>query len=196
MKLSHALAATAAGFAVLTSVGNAPANAAGFQLSGRFASTSSGSGIVTQLENGSFDGTYSFSGQASPSSPLLSFLINLRDASNNIVTTFNSAVPFETGTIAYSNNINSLTFSNGTSAGLTMLNVLFSGNSPGVGVGNTGGYLRLEYGQTFQIGGIGITSVTSTPVPEPLTVGGTMIAAGVGVALKKKAAAQKVGQKA
>ncbi|WP_017654364.1 PEP-CTERM sorting domain-containing protein [Fortiea contorta] len=203
MKLLRSLAAAAASFALLASVGNASAKAADFSLSGRFASTAvnNSTALPVQLQNGSFDGTYSYSGgavSAGSQASLSSWLINLRNASNTILKTYSSSLA---GNIAGINgkpsgsNSDFLIFSDSD----TQLQLAFPTGF--VGIGNLTTNNTFSSGEfTFNAAGnannfIGAISATSTPVPEPLTVGGTLVAAGVGMALKKKAAAQKATQK-
>jgi hypothetical protein len=207
MKLVRFLAAAAASFAVLASVGTTPAKAANFSLSGRFAPTAvtGSTGLTVQLQNGSFDGTYSYSGgdvPAGSSASLSSWLINLRNASNTILKTYSSSVAGNAASIfgqPSGSNTNFLLFFDSNS----QLQLAFPTDFAGIGnltTNNTFPSAMFTYfpnrtaSNRTTTGMLNATSATS--VPEPLTVGGTMIAAGVGMALKKKAAAQKVGQKA
>lgn len=190
MKLVQILASIVAGFAMLASVGSASASAAEFNLSGTFAPTDADG--TTGLAGGSFNGTYSYSGGAVPSggvNVLSSFSINLLNASNTVVDTFNSNTNGDLGEIAGnpSNSGSDLLFFT-TFDNDTFLELAFPIGFQGVG--------NLTTNNTFVIaflsnpGFIYVTSASSTPVPqavpEPSTIAGTIAAGAVLMAARLK----------
>lgn len=201
MKLVQILASIVAGFAMLASVGSASASAAEFNLSGTFAPTDADG--TTGLAGGSFNGTFSYSGGAVPTDSvnnLSSFSINLLNASNTVVDTFNSNTNGDVGEIAGnpSNSGSDLLFFT-TFDNDTFLELAFPIGFQGVG--------NLTTNNTFVIaflsnpGFIYVTSASSTlisqSVPEPSMIAGT-IAAGAGLmaARLKKSKKRKAFQAA
>ncbi|MBN3945055.1 MAG: PEP-CTERM sorting domain-containing protein [Nostoc sp. NMS7] len=182
MKLVQMLASIVTGFAMLATVGSGSASALEFNLFGRFAPADAFG--TTGVANGSFNGTFSYSGGAVPTNGinyLSSFSINILNASNMVVDTFNS------------NSNVGIIFGNPINSGSDILNFNFY---------EKGTYLQLAFPKGFEgtgnltknnhyasyfggfeagIGGfdaglpvIYVASASSTPipqaVPEPLTI--------------------------
>lgn len=198
-KLSQATASVALGFAAVAALETAPANAVQlktFNLFGTFASqTQSGSGgRAANLVNGSFDGTYTIDVDQLPANSegtlLRSWNVNLRSAANTTLTTLSNLLPGSLATIA-SNSI------------LPGDNLIFNGND------TSGGFLALSFNSGFTGTGtavpfdndngqpvvgllaidsdlISVTSTSSTPVPEPITMSGMILGSAIGLVMKLK----------
>jgi hypothetical protein len=198
-KLSQATAVSALGLAMLASVGNAPAHAATlttFNISGQFApqAISGSTGVTVALQNGTFDGTYTVDVAQLPTATrvnLTSWLVNVRDASNNILRTFSSSLTGHTGQVMQ----NSLLFTNdiGTNESevTESLGLSFPSGFTGLpsAIASSGRFSSvLDINNILIAGRLSITSatVTPTPVPEPLSTAGIAVAGAMGLWMKRK----------
>ncbi|MCC5639613.1 PEP-CTERM sorting domain-containing protein [Nostoc sp. CHAB 5844] len=192
-KLSQATAVTALGIAMLAAVGNAPAQAATlttFNFSGQFESLAlpGSSGVSVALQNGSFDGTYTVDVAQLPTATqvnLSSWLVNVRDASNNILKTFSSAIAGNTG-IAVNDGLRFTNFvAAATGQETASLGVEFTPGFTGApGNGPSGGlFSSVKFTNTIIAGQIPIRSAS---VPEPVSTAGIAVAGAMGLWMKRK----------
>lgn len=190
-KLSQATAVTALGVAMLTSVGNAPAHAVNlqsFNLSGQFASQAlnGSTGIAVDLQDGSFDGNYTVDVDLLPTSSqvsLTSWIINLRDTSNNILKTFSSSTIGNTGLVVNDGLLFTNTIASSTGQETASLGLVFAPGftSPAIGLSD-----GLFSSVTFKQGNIVSGQLPIKPVPEPLSTTGVAVAGAMGLWLKRK----------
>ncbi|WP_190683104.1 PEP-CTERM sorting domain-containing protein [Nostoc sp. FACHB-110] len=193
-KLSQATAVTALGVAMLASVGSTSAHAATFKtftISGNFKPQAAigSTGIAVSLQGGTFDGTYTVDIDKLPTStqvPLTSWLINLRDTSNNILRQFSNTFVGNTGQVVG----NSLKFTNSIGAGdgesTESLGLTFPSGftgSPATGITDGRFSQVVDLGYVFSGGRLG---VKPSPVPEPLATTGIAVAGAMGLWLKRK----------
>ncbi|MBD2448388.1 PEP-CTERM sorting domain-containing protein [Nostoc sp. FACHB-152] len=190
-KLSQATAVTALGIAMLASVGNAPAHAVNlqtFNLSGQFASQAlnGSTGIAVDLQNGFFDGSYTVDTDLLPTTTqvsLSSWIINLKDASNNILKTFSSSTIGNTGLVVndgllFTNKIASSKGQETASLGL----VFAPGFTSPVGGASDGLFSSV----VFKKGTIVSGQLPIKAVPEPLSTTGIAVAGAMGLWMKRK----------
>jgi hypothetical protein len=192
MKLVPILASIVTGFAMLATLGSASASATEFNLTGTFAPTDLAG--TTGLAGGSFNGTYSYSGGAVSGTStefLSSFSINLLNASNTVVDTFNSNNSGNLGTIAGSTTFDQLLLQN-TNTGNTGLHLSFPTNFDGIASLN-----NIPPSAFYNSGILYVTSATSTLVPEPSPIVGTLAVGAVLMVMGlKKSKKQKAFQAA
>lgn len=192
-KLSQATAVTAIGIAMLASVGNAPAHAVNlqtFNLSGQFASQAlnGSTGIAVDLENGSFDGSYTVDLDLLPTAPgtdveLTNWIINLRDTSNNILKTFSSSIAGHTGQAVNDGLLFTNTIASSTGGETASLGLVFAPNftSPVTGLSD-----GLFSSVVFKKGSIVAGQLPIKSVPEPLSTTGIAVTAAIGLGMKRK----------
>ncbi|AFY42965.1 PEP motif putative anchor domain protein [Nostoc sp. PCC 7107] len=191
-KLSQATAGIALGAAMLAAV-NAPAQAATlttYNFSGQFESLAlpGSSGVSLGLQNGSFDGSYTVDVDQLPTATqvnLASWLVNVRDASNNILKTFSSAIVGNTG-IAVNDGVRFTNFvAASTGAETASLGVVFNpGFTGSPGNGPTDGlFSSVIFSNSIVAGQI---PIKSTPVPEPVSTAGIAVAGAMGLWMKRK----------
>ncbi|WP_017655633.1 PEP-CTERM sorting domain-containing protein [Fortiea contorta] len=201
--LKKAAAVAALGVGMLAAVATAPANAANikaFTLNGTFENTAvklqspfdgpNPNGISVNLQGGSFDGFFEVDTDLLPSNtnvPLTSWMVNLRNASNNILKTLSSsAIQVD----SYINNNTMLISDNSgyNTSGLDVMNLIFQFNpnftGTGIGTGFFSDYTAFSGGTGS--GALSVNSVNAQPVPEPLTMTATAVAAGMGLWMKRK----------
>jgi hypothetical protein len=204
MKLVQSLASVVTGFVMLATVGSASASAAEFDLSGTFASTDSIG--YSGLAGGSFDGTFSYSGEAITSGggeALSSYSINLLTARGIVAFTFSSNDAHDIGAIqgTPSNSNSDILFFYNPEIG-TNLELAVPTGFQGTGNLTMNNVIPSAFTfPMFRFTSILVTSATSSPisqsVPEPSTIAGT-IAAGAGLMVMglKKSKNQKGSQAA
>ena len=191
-KLSQVTATATLSVAVLAAV-TSPASAVNikeFQLTGTFANQAQpgASGLIAQLAGGSFDGTYKVDidqlpvSQSSPLVPLTSWNIKLRDSSNTILRTLSDQVfnSFGLVTSIAVPNKDSLEFDENQAPILRFI-LPFNPGFTGIGTGQLP-----FYGSLTRQGQGTILVASSNSVPEPFTVGGTLVASAIGLWMKSK----------
>lgn len=201
-KLSHAAATAALSVTILSALETAPVRAVQlrtFNVSGKFVSQASpeATGLPVNLANGSFDGTYVLDLDQTREDlaiPLLvnKWNINLRNSSNTILETLSNSVPNSTAwwgplydQIDYSFSQEGITFA------LTYLLTIGFPNGERELV-QTDQFAILNYAGQDGSGSIAAQPQSFYPypypdaVPEPFTIGGTVVAGAIGLYLKRK----------
>jgi hypothetical protein len=187
-KLSQVTAAATLSVAVLAAM-TTPASAVNikeFQLAGIFAlqAEAGATGVIADLAGGSFDGTYKVDLDKLPVSNALvnvqSWNINFRNASNAIVDTLSDQAPSSFALVVtdVNNNKDNLEFYKLQFPSL-LFTLPFDPGFTGIGNGQSGSLIG-EQGTIF------VASTNAAPVPEPLTLGGTLVVGAIGLWMKSK----------
>jgi hypothetical protein len=192
-KFSQATAVTALGIAMLASVGSTSAHAVNlqtFNLSGQFASQAlnGSTGIAVDLQNGFFDGSYTVDTDLLPTNTqvsLFSWVINLKDSSNNILKTFSSSTVGNTGLVLNNKLLFTNTIASSTGLETASLGLEFA---PGFTSPTSGLLDGLFSSVVFKNGSIvaGQLPIKPASVPEPLSTTGIAVAGAMGLWMKRK----------
>ncbi|MBE9004874.1 PEP-CTERM sorting domain-containing protein [Fortiea sp. LEGE XX443] len=184
---------------MLATAGNAPAHAATlttFNLSGQFVpqAISGSTGVAVDLGNGNFLGTYEVDIAQLPTATqvnLTSWLVNLRDTSNNILRTFSSSLLGHTGQVVGNN----LVFTNPVGVngnqGIENLTLTFPADFTGIPSAEAFGQrfdslLLTSNGIAAGIVNVSSATVAPVPVPEPLSLAGIAVIGATGLLMKRK----------
>jgi hypothetical protein len=190
-KIAQATAATVLGATMFASMSNAPAHAVNlqtFNLSGQFESQAltGSTGIAVDLENGSFDGSYTVDVDLLPTASqvsLTNWIINLRDTSNNILKTFSSSLIGHTGQAINNGLLFTNTIASSTGGETASLGLVFApGFTSPVGGASDGLFSSV----VFTNGTIVAGQLPIKSVPEPLSTGGIAVAAAMSLWMKRK----------
>jgi hypothetical protein len=208
----QATAIVTLGTAMLAISGISKANAANlqtFKISGTFAekylNPPSLRDSFSLVENGSFDGIYTVNVDQLPTTTsvnLENWDINLRDSQGDIRARFYSADPTLPPSANYANvDQSQISFGVGPSPSYSYYLSLFVNNDfTGTSIGrqstvlDDGTTVSPHYGtyiNNYNINRLLVTSFKSEPVPEPFTIGGTLVAGAMGLWIRRQSQKQQ-----